>query len=190
MCHTWKNADGELGGPRECRKACSAAVPCAAGETCQLVPHDGASLYDAELIRACVPDVDSGGCTCSACDEARIGQTYCEGDAVKGCFLAFNEACGVSCAVVVVESCPACETVPGGARCDRSASDGDPCSGRSCSVCPEEGQATCDGNALVSCIRATYPGESCEQICILQATECAEGSMCIEDHSAACSRSD
>jgi hypothetical protein len=184
ICQAWKNADGKLAGPRQCRKACSAAA-CAADETCQLVPHDGALLVASDLVRACVPDGDSA-CHCSDCDDTQLGRTYCAGDQLEGCFLAFNEACGVSCETVVLATCPGCLTKPGGAACPSAADDGDACFSQPCSACDSVGAATCDGDAIVSCARASYPGEVCNEICVVHTSQCPAGSRCTEERGSEC----
>ena len=186
LCEAWQDSGGELAGPRQCRKSCGAAKPCAEGESCQLVPHDGISLYEADLARACV--APRASCTCKDCEPAQLGRTYCEDLQIKSCFIAFDELCGVSCELVVVQTCVnGCESEAERMACLANGDGGGPCWKYPCSACASEpGTSSCEGGQLSTCTRASYAGEECSELCLPTTTACAANQQCQPEPMAHC----
>jgi hypothetical protein len=156
MCHSWANS-GAPGGPRLCRQRCADKSPCADQEVCEITPHDGRPLPEMFLARLCVPATPPAGCEgqgCRAADMDQLGHTFCDGDTVRGWFMATNPRCGLTCQSVVVQDCSpgVCEAKDGNARCNvftlSTPCDTLPCEG--CGTAP--GSFFCDGPKLTACV--------------------------------------
>jgi hypothetical protein len=187
-CRAWTLPEGSLAGPQDCRTICSAAFPCAQGETCQFVPHGGLPLMQVNVARACVPEDAAPGCEhsgCSDCAQEQIGRTFCDDRLLRGCLLAMSPQCGVDCELVVVDDCQtpsACVSDVSGARCF-SNNGRDPCVDHACASCagaPLPGGVACDGDRVATCFSTPFPGDSCDTLCIVQSEACPEAWTCHE----------
>ena len=196
VCVAWTWTDGTLHGPQQCRRVCPAAYPCAAAERCQLVAHDGLQLQQLDVVRACVSETPIQGCEgfgCSTCDEQQLGATFCDGHVLRGCFLALQPLCGVTCESIAVQDCStgACEVVDTGARCkDPNGPNGNPCVDYDCNACNDRLQpdgSVCDGRQVLECPALPFPGTDCDHICEILSHACPDGWTCNEtDGGAAC----
>ncbi len=201
LCHAWTLEGEVLAGPQTCRHECSNRnLPCADGEACEPVPHDGLPLSDVNFAWACVPEEPPPGCeghSCRACDS--IGGTSCDEDqlAVLACFLAVHPSCGLSCQKIELEACDEpgsqCEVIEGGARCSISNYDGDVCSIYPCGDCDlEPGTFACADDSVMACSRIAVMPEmcpdgscSCSEICLYSEFEACTGT-CSEENGAHC----
>jgi hypothetical protein len=191
FCASWE-ADGVAAGPRVCRRACSAEHACFDGEICSLSPHDLAPLEDLNVARLCVSAIPAVGCEhqgCEDCDLDQFRSTYCDGNAIRGCFLATHPRCGLTCFSLIANDCGTqrcVETEREGARCEEQVFSTSPCLSMPCSLC-ESGPGTffCDGNDLSVCVSLPtndlYCGDqpcACPEICSRQAVRSCD--RCVE----------
>jgi hypothetical protein len=192
ICHSWSTDGGGLGGPQVCRRDCTAGFACTSPEVCSLVPHDGASLAELKVVRACTPLIP--GCEqtrCQDCDANRLGKTYCQDKATHACFYSLHPVCGLSCTSQLIRDCGAAGCMDSGTGiCNVTPSD--PCLDFSCAACaqpPAPGQFSCgDAGHVVGCSVAQFPGATCDKLCKVISFECPEGSSCMAGAGALCTR--
>jgi hypothetical protein len=170
LCESW-TVDGVLAGPGRCRRDCSAGYACAPGELCDPAPHDGKPLQDVQVARMCVSEIPESGCEgmgCHTCPPGTLGGTYCDGDKVRGCFLATHPKCGLTCRPILVSDCgqASCVVDNGVAQCPVLAVWGGPCLDLDCSACKgPPGSFFCDGGSVSVCVAIPTTKVSCEHGC-------------------------
>jgi hypothetical protein len=184
LCHAWTDNESSLAGPQTCQRDCSAGLPCAQPEVCQLSLRDGSpvdNLY-ASFMCSAVPDgcEDAG---CQECDPSQLGRTYCESREIKVCFAAVHPVCGLICSTATAQVCGDAGCMDSGGIGCNSTPSGDPCAEFPCATCPnpsEPGGFVCDGgNRAVGCTQATLVGGSCDTICQEIALHGAASSACV-----------
>jgi hypothetical protein len=170
MCQSWISG-GTPAGPGVCRRCCPDRYTCADGEVCELAPHDNRPLEDMSLGRICVPAAPPAGCEsqgCRDCDLSQLGNTFCDGNRVRGWFLALHPRCGLTCRSILVTDCTpdTCEIFDGTARCAGVANHASPCAALSCSQCgAAPGSFFCDGTKLAVCASLPIDDVTCGGAC-------------------------
>jgi hypothetical protein len=119
--------------------------------------------------------------SCSRCSSEMLGSTYCDGNEVRGCFVALNDLCGLVCEQVTLRVCPsACFVMDGTPDCH--VNDSGICSTFACDVqCPPgiaPGETACVGGSIVACAVAPVPGAPCGEICVALDSPCPAGQSC------------
>jgi hypothetical protein len=176
VCESW-TVDGAPAGPRQCRRTCPGSYPCADGEVCETAPHDLQALQDLSVARMCISATPAAGCENQGCHECTdLGSTYCDGNKVRGCFLAIHPQCGLTCRSLTVTDCDqlGCVVKDGAAQCGTAALYMGPCVDMDCAKCGVglPGSFFCDGNSLAVCValpttHVSCNGEcNCSQICV------------------------
>ncbi len=195
MCHSWGGETGEVSGSQQCRRDCAGGFPCAAGEKCSLVPHDGAELADIELANLCVadpPQTSCAGLDCSECVPEQMGKTYCDGRTLMGCFFTLHEVCGLVCRTGMIVDCgdDGCGSSPEGADCNSIIGDVHHCAARDCTACaggPAPDESVCVGDEVHTCMALPYAQEPCDTVCVLTTQSCTSSGGCLDVDEPHCS---
>lgn len=193
ICQSWTNLQGDMLGPRQCRRSCTQAYACADGEVCSPILHDGKWLEDFVVSQACVPEEPLETCqglSCVDCTSEQMGSMYCDGSEIYGCFFSLHKLCGIVCSKVFVYDCAlaGCKQTAVGAECNENV-DGDFCTSYSCSNCDPfvpPGTSECSGNQIVSCLQMPYQSIDCDEICYPDIVSCPNDSVCVETNGAHC----
>ncbi|MBN2494312.1 MAG: hypothetical protein JXR96_06975 [Deltaproteobacteria bacterium] len=197
ICHAWRLEGGELAGPRECRQDCAEQAPCAEGERCEVVLHDGFDLDLMHTAPACVDEQAISGCeglNCSSCGLEWIGRPYCAGSDIEACFVSLDPFCGLVCQPVLLFECgiAGCVQSGEGVECGEPVDGPSPCQDYPCDACPEPSdpaKAVCDGDVLVACTSMPWAADDgCDRICMPLRNPCAEDMVCSQEGGAHCAR--
>ena len=184
VCISWKDADGNIAGPKVCRRSCGGQTGCSGeNEICELTLHDGLPFDSVNVTLACLDTTPPAGCGavgCRDCADAPFGTTFCtEESDVAGCFIAIDPVCGLYCQSVVLDACgeDTCEMndAATAATCEATRGEfftAEMCQEFPCDDCAGPGEVSeCVDGTVTACLRFPIPESDtapCAALCVSQ----------------------